>query len=102
MKTLERLRQTVHADPVIAAHVEEDQDLDLVLDIFIRVNSGGMTLSSSDLLLSVATAQWRERDARESIHSLVDEINAIGRVRFTKRPRVERVARSHRRQRPPL
>jgi hypothetical protein len=78
LQTLERLRQTVHADPVIAAHVEEDQDLDRVLDIFIRVNSAGMTLSSSDLLLSIATAQWKERDARESIHGLVDDLNATG------------------------
>lgn len=78
LQTLERLRQTVHADPVIAAHVEEDQDLDRVLDIFIRVNSAGMTLSSSDLLLSIATAQWKDRDARESIHGLVDDLNATG------------------------
>ncbi|MBJ7470369.1 MAG: DUF262 domain-containing protein [Solirubrobacteraceae bacterium] len=85
MKTLERLRQAVHADPVVAAHVEEDQDLDRVLDIFIRVNSGGMTLSSSDLLLSIATAQWKERDARESIHGLVDELNSTGHgFAFTK------------------
>jgi hypothetical protein len=78
LQNLERLRQTIHGDAVIAAHVEEDQDLDRVLDIFIRVNSAGMTLSSSDLLLSIATAQWKERDARESIHGLVDDLNATG------------------------
>jgi hypothetical protein len=78
LQNLDRLRQTVHSAPIIAAHVEEDQDLDRVLDIFIRVNSSGMTLSSSDLLLSIATAQWKERDARESIHGLVDELNDIG------------------------
>src|SRR5262249_27970504 len=38
-------------------------------------NSGGTPLSYSDLLLSIASAQWEERDAREAIHSLVDEIN---------------------------
>jgi hypothetical protein len=82
---LERLRDVVHTDLTIAAHVEEDQDLDRVLDIFIRVNSAGMTLTSSDLLLSIATARWKERDARESIHSLVDELNAIGNgFAFTK------------------
>ncbi len=35
-------------------------------------------LSYSDLLLSVATAQW-ESDAREQITELVDELNNIGR-----------------------
>jgi hypothetical protein len=37
-----------------------DQDPDKVLEIFVRVNSGGTTLSYSDLLLSMATNQWRE------------------------------------------
>lgn len=85
LKTLERLKQVIETDLVIASHVEEDQDLDRVLDIFIRVNSAGMTLSSSDLLLSIATARWKERDARESINGLTDELNAVGnRFAFTK------------------
>ena len=53
------------------------QVLDKVLNIFIRVNSGGMVLSYSDLLLSIATAQWKELDARDAVHGLVDELNAI-------------------------
>lgn len=77
-QNLEKLRDAVHKNLVVAAHVEEDQDLDRVLDIFIRVNSAGMTLSSSDLLLSIATARWKDRDARESIYNLVDELNSIG------------------------
>ncbi|HCW09370.1 MAG TPA: hypothetical protein DGG95_18600, partial [Cytophagales bacterium] len=43
-----------------------------------RINSGGTKLSYSDLLLSVATAQWQEKDAREEIHDFVDELNNIG------------------------
>ena len=57
---------------------ETDQDVERVLDIFIRVNSAGTVLSYSDLLLSIATAQWRERDARSAIHGLVDALNATG------------------------
>lgn len=34
--------------------------------------------ATPDLLLSIATAQWEEKDAREEIHHFVDEINAIG------------------------
>jgi hypothetical protein len=48
-----------------------------VLRIFVRINSGGSPLSDSDLLLSIATSQWQEKDAREEIHSFVDEINTI-------------------------
>lgn len=52
--------------------------MDKVLNIFIRVNSGGTVLSYSDLLLSIATAQWDNLDAREEIIDCVDNINAIG------------------------
>jgi len=62
----------------IIYYLEEDQKLDRVLNIFIRVNSGGTQLSYSDLLLSIATAQWKEKDAREEIYNFVDEINKIG------------------------
>lgn len=77
-ETLWRLHRTVHEDKVVAYYDEKDQDLDKVLHIFIRVNSQGEPLSHSDLLLSIATAQWEERDARETIYSLVDEINQEG------------------------
>lgn len=49
------------------------------MDIFIRTNSGGTKLSYSDLLLSIATAQWQnDTNAREIVIQAVDEINDIG------------------------
>lgn len=63
---------------IINYYQEEDQDVDKVLNIFIRVNSGGTQLSYSDLLLSIATAQWTKYDARQEIHDLVDELNRTG------------------------
>jgi hypothetical protein len=75
---LSRLHDVVHKDQIINYFKEESQDLDKVLNIFIRVNSGGTQLSYSDLLLSIATAQWRQIDAREVIHGLVDELNRTG------------------------
>ncbi|GAA0570486.1 DUF262 domain-containing protein [Actinomadura livida] len=53
-----------------------DQDPDKVLEVFVRVNSGGTTLSYSDLLLSMATNQWKELDAREEVRSLVRDLNS--------------------------
>lgn len=76
--TLSRLYQAVHATESIHFYEETDQDVERVLDIFIRVNSAGTVLSYSDLLLSIATAQWRERDARDAIHGLVDALNSAG------------------------
>jgi hypothetical protein len=75
---LSRLHEVVHKDMLINYYEEEAQDLDKVLNIFIRVNSGGTQLSYSDLLLSIATAQWGDVEAREVIHTLVDELNETG------------------------
>lgn len=77
-QTLMKLWKVVHEDRVIHYFLEEEQNLDKVLNIFIRVNSGGTELSYSDLLLSIAIAQWRELDAREEIYGLVDELNSVG------------------------
>jgi hypothetical protein len=77
-ETLFKLREVVHDAKAINYFLEKDESLDKVLQIFIRVNSGGTVLSYSDLLLSVATAQWKKLDAREEIHGLVDRLNQIG------------------------
>lgn len=77
-RTLTKLFNVIHVTPTISYYLENSIELDKVLNIFIRVNSGGTTLSYSDLLLSFATAQWEKRDAREEINQFVDEINDIG------------------------
>lgn len=76
--TLFEFFNVVHQKGTISFYLEEGEELDKVLQIFIRINSGGTKLSYSDLLLSIATAQWKEKDAREVIHEFVDEINNIG------------------------
>jgi hypothetical protein len=73
-----KLWEAIHQRTSLHFYEETDQDVERVLDIFIRVNSGGTVLSYSDLLLSIATAQWKERDAREEIHELVDSLNSTG------------------------
>ncbi|MHA1169220.1 MAG: GmrSD restriction endonuclease domain-containing protein [Candidatus Hodarchaeales archaeon] len=84
-KTLHTLFKTIRDDGTINYYLEESEDLDKVLNIFIRVNSGGTLLSYSDLLLSIATAQWEHKDAREEISGFVDEINGLGEgFAFTK------------------
>ncbi|MCF8219456.1 MAG: DUF262 domain-containing protein [Bacteroidales bacterium] len=73
-----KLHNIIHEKGSISYYQEKSQMLDKVLNIFIRINSGGTILSYSDLLLSIATAQWETKDAREEIISFVDEINKIG------------------------
>ncbi len=76
--TLWRLHAILNTELTINAYEEDQQDIDRVLDIFVRVNSGGTVLSHSDLLLSIASAQWDDIDAREVVIGLVDEINEYG------------------------
>lgn len=78
IKTLSFLFNMVHQKFLLVAYEEDADDLDKVLQIFIRTNSGGTKLDYSDLLLSIATAQWKGRDAREEIHALVDDLNRVG------------------------
>ena len=75
---LDRLHEAVHKDQTVCYYEERNQDIEHVLNIFIRRNSGGTVLSYSDLLLSIATSQWEELDARKEVHQLVDELNHIG------------------------
>ncbi|OLT24060.1 hypothetical protein BJF79_13970 [Actinomadura sp. CNU-125] len=82
---LDQLVEGVRKKPAINAYQEDSQDPERVLDIFVRVNSGGTKLSNSDLLLSMATNQWEERDAREEIRSLVADLaDGPGKFQFSK------------------
>lgn len=84
-RILNQLHQAVHVKPVISFYEETSQDIDRVLDVFIRTNSGGMTLSHSDMLMSIATAHWKG-DAREDINSAVQRINnpQVGEFGFSR------------------
>ncbi|MDZ7697756.1 MAG: DUF262 domain-containing protein [Deltaproteobacteria bacterium] len=59
----------------IDLHVEEvtgsDKNLDVVVEIFNRVNSGGTKLSKGDLALAKICADWPE--ARETMKAKLDE-----------------------------
>lgn len=77
-KTIHKLYDVINRNESINYFLEESNQLDKVLNVFIRVNSGGTLLSYSDLLLSIATAQWKEKDAREEVHNFVDELCKLG------------------------
>ncbi|WP_448627690.1 DUF262 domain-containing protein [Geodermatophilus sp. URMC 64] len=76
------LYEAIRVMKPINYYLEGSQDADKVLDIFVRVNSGGTVLSYSDLLLSMATNQWQNLDAREEVRALVQELNSGGSREF--------------------
>ena len=77
-RTLDRLWRVIHIEPTVAYYEESNQNVEHVLNIFIRRNSGGTVLAYSDLLLSIAVSQWDNLDARKEVHQLVDDLNRIG------------------------
>jgi uncharacterized protein with ParB-like and HNH nuclease domain len=72
---LDALWTAIHERHSVSYYLEKRQDLDDVLEIFKRLNTGGTPLSYSDLLLSLATATWQTHDAREQVYELVDYLN---------------------------
>jgi hypothetical protein len=71
---LSALYNAVWRDSHVHFYTETSTDLDEVLRIFVRLNSGGIALSYSDLLFSLLTAAWKTHDARQVINALVDEL----------------------------
>ena len=74
---LDLLHRRIWRDEALAYHLERLQDYDRVLEIFARANDGGTKLTRSDLLLSMVTANWDQRNAREEITRLVDYLNKL-------------------------
>lgn len=82
MKTLSNLMQKINNEELINFYTEKEQDQDKVLDVFIRTNSGGTMLSFSDLLMSIASANWTKLDARQEIKVVREEIRQYGSPNF--------------------
>ena len=57
---------------VISVHQVATPNIDTILTLFIRVNSGGLVLSRTDLLFSTITAKWQ--DAKELVEGLISDL----------------------------
>lgn len=77
-KTIGKLHARIATSKVINFFEVKSDNYDKVMEIFIRTNTGGKKLEYSDLLLSTATAKWKNLNAREEINNFTDEINKIG------------------------
>ncbi|MGL2411976.1 GmrSD restriction endonuclease domain-containing protein [Helicobacter pylori] len=77
LKLLEKLNKAFCTEKLISFFEETEKNLNKVLNIFIRVNSGGVKLSYSDLLMSILTANFSS-DIREKMHELVDALKGEG------------------------
>ncbi|MCQ2909317.1 DUF262 domain-containing protein [Helicobacter pylori] len=77
LNLLEKLKDAFHTKQLISFFEEKEKNLNKVLNIFIRVNSGGVKLSYSDLLMSILTASFSS-DIRKKMNELVDALEGKG------------------------
>lgn len=75
-KALRDLHKRITQDELINYFKITKDDLDDILKIFIRVNSGGTILSKTDLLFSTIVATWE--DGRDKIESFLKDLNNKG------------------------
>lgn len=72
LKKLKMLYRKTFYAPIINYHQEEIQELDRVVNVFLRTNGGGTPLEFSDLVMSVTVRQWAEsKDKIEDLIKLV-------------------------------
>lgn len=77
-KLIGRLHARIHTYKLVNYYEEKSQEYDKVVEVFIRANTGGKTLEYSDILLSTATAKWKNLNARDEIYNFTDDVNKIG------------------------
>lgn len=73
-KTLLKVYEVIRSQRIIHYFNENSQQIDHVLDVFIRTNSGGTKLDFSDLLMSIAVAHW-DGDFRKELDDLTQHIH---------------------------
>lgn len=75
-----RLYRMVFHEESVNYYVVDTEEPDIAVDVFVRTNSGGTTLSYADILLSITIANWEQhnRDARTEIYGLVNMVNNMG------------------------
>ncbi len=75
-KAIETLYKRITTEELINYFEITKNDLEDILKIFVRVNSGGTKLNKTDLLFSTIVATWD--DGRDRIEDLLKKINLMG------------------------
>lgn len=77
IKTLSTLYNALKLVQNVNFYSAKNKTLTDVVDIFVRVNSGGQKLDSSDLMLSVAAGEQGDVDIHVRIQEAVEEVNNV-------------------------
>ncbi len=72
---LDDLKKALFSSLAINYYCEREKSLSEVVDVFVKVNSGGEKLSASDLMLSIATGGTENEDIHTKFQSAIEDIN---------------------------
>ena len=75
IQTLDLLENRLNDKNIINYYQENSQELETVLDIFIRTNNGGKPLTKTDLLMATLQQSWPK--AEENFKKLIKTINKL-------------------------
>lgn len=74
IKILEQLNNCINQTNILGCYViDKNRNIDEVLEIFVKINSGAIALSKPDLLFSTIISKWPE--ARENFDEFIKFIN---------------------------
>lgn len=82
LEAVNKLSSLFQSNDVLNAYeISDDKDLQHVLNVFVRTNSGGKPLTKGDLLLSVITVNWanqHQTNARDYVLEIVSKVAKYG------------------------
>jgi len=80
--SLNNLMNLVRNNDIIHYYNIPSSNIDDVLEIFVRTNSGGYSLKKGDLLMSTLTVNWANAgylvSARDFVEDIIDDVALIG------------------------
>ena len=75
-KILKKLNANFNIEKNVNFYMAKQSDLSEVVEIFVRVNSGGQYLSASDLILSIASGQDEQTDIQKKMQEAIEIISS--------------------------
>lgn len=76
-KKIEDLRAIIYENEPINYFLITDEELESVLKIFTRTNTGGTQLSNADLLLSTTATYWSNENVVKEIYGFAEKLNTM-------------------------
>lgn len=76
------LYDRININQTISYYTISNEFGDEILDMFARVNTAGMPLSKSDLLMSLLTSNWKVYNAKDEFANLIFDVGKFGKPNF--------------------